>query len=141
MERLLSDEEKIRKAIEISQRRNGTNTVQRTTEVRNNKKDYRLFKKMVLQIIICLLLYMIFYLITTTNYIFSDEVINKATSILNYDIKLNELYIDSVNKINTLINNWKVTDSNQNNEVENQSLNQENTMNVIDENNQLEVEI
>ena len=84
MERALSDEEKIRKAIEISQRRNRNYEYQRTAKVNvTNKKDYKLFKRMILQIIICLLIYAIFYMITTTNYIFSDSVINQTSSGIN----------------------------------------------------------
>ena len=57
MERLMSDEEKIRRAIEISQRRNQNNYSRETTRVNvNDKKEYKLFKKMILQIIICQIL-------------------------------------------------------------------------------------
>ena len=94
MERVFSDEEKIRRAIEISQRRNGyynrNISVERVNV--NEKKDYRLFKKMILQIIICLLIYTIFHLINTTNYAFSDDVIKNTNNILSYDINLEKLY-------------------------------------------------
>ena len=94
MERILSDEEKIRRAIEISERRNNNNyTVTTMTRVNvNEKKDYKLFKKMILQIIICLLIYLIFHLISTTNYVFSADFIKNTNNILNYDINFNELY-------------------------------------------------
>ncbi len=105
MERALSDEEKIRKAIEISQRRNRNYEYQRTAKVNvTNKKDYKLFKRMILQIIICLLIYAIFYMITTTNYIFSESVINQTSSILNYDINFNELYKRGKEYIKGIIN-------------------------------------
>ena len=106
MERALSDEEKIRKAIEISQRRNRNYEYQRTAKVNvTNKKDYKLFKRMILQIIICLLIYAIFYMITTTNYIFSESVINQTSSILNYDINFNDLYKRGKEYIKGIINN------------------------------------
>ena len=93
MERILSDEEKIRRAIEISQRRNNNYKVSTTARVSvNEKKDYKLFKKMIIQIVICLLIYIIFYLISTTNYVFSADVIKNTNEILNYDINLQELY-------------------------------------------------
>ena len=98
MERLMSDEEKIRRAIEISQRRNQNNYSRETTRVNvNDKKEYKLFKKMILQIIICLLIYIIFHLISTTNYAFSDEVIKSTNNILNYDINLESIYQNCVN--------------------------------------------
>lgn len=95
MEKIISDEEKIRRAIEISQRRSHNNyrTTTNTTRVNvNEKKDYRLFKKMVIQIVICLLIYIIFYLIVSTNYVFSADVIKRANRILNYDINFQKFY-------------------------------------------------
>lgn len=94
MERTISDEEKLRRAIEISQRRNNSNyRTTTTTRVNvNEKKDYKLFKKMILQIIICLLIYVIFHLITSTNYVFSADVIKNTNDILNYDINFTEMY-------------------------------------------------
>lgn len=140
MERLLSDEEKIRKAIEISQRRNKSRTLERTTAINsNNKKDYGLFKRMFLQLLICLLIYGIFYLITTTNYVFSDDVINKTSNILNYDIEIKELYSKTINKIKKLINNNSTSDENSNNvientnnEINNQVENDENSGNIVE---------
>ncbi len=101
---MISDEEKIRRAIEISQRRNQNYSSQRTAKVNiKQKKDYQLFKRMILQILICLLIYCIFYLITTTNYIFSDGVIQKTSAILNYDINFYELYEKGKNEVKSLI--------------------------------------
>ena len=134
MERIFSDEEKLRRAIEISQRRNGyynSNISAARVNVVNNKKDYKLFKKMILQIIICLLIYIIFHLINTTNYAFSEDVIKSTNNILNYDINLKQLYKDCKNFFITSFNN------NINNEsiIENQILNNtvsENTYNNLE---------
>ena len=94
MERTISDEEKIRRAIEISERRNNTNyrSVSIARVNLNEKKEYRLFRKMILQIIICFLIYIIFYLINSTNYVFSTDVIKSANEILNYDINFPKIY-------------------------------------------------
>ena len=95
MERIASDEEKIRRAIEISQRRNQNYNNRETARVNvSDKKQYKLFKKMILQIIICLLIYIIFYLISTTNYVFSEELMNGTSNILSYDINLQKVYIE-----------------------------------------------
>jgi len=133
MERILSDEEKIRRAIEISQRRNNNNYRTTTTRVNvNEKKNYKLFKKMIIQIIICLLIYIIFYLISTTNYAFSTDVIKNTNEILNHDINFQELYnnfmlfispnndLNKVVEVNNIIqNNENVLENNviQNNAV------------------------
>ena len=108
MERTLSDEEKLRRAIEISQRRNDSyyNIVNSRTNV-EEKKDFKLFKKMILQIIVCMLIYMIFYLITTKNYIFSAGVINKTKEILNYDINISTIYTNCMDFINSKMNIYK----------------------------------
>lgn len=110
MERTLSDEEKIRKAIEISQRRNNNNRRASYQEVSipssNSKKEYKLFKRMIMQVMICALIYLIFYLITTTNYVFSEDVINKTNSILNYDIEFYNIYKQGINKIKGFVSEF-----------------------------------
>ena len=144
MERILSDEEKLRRAIEISQRRNSSNyrATSTTQAYVKEKKDYKLFKKMILQIIICLLIYVIFHLISTTNYVFSADVIKNTNAILNYDINFSEMY----NNLMLFIN--QNTDTNQSIEENNtiQSNEQiiqnnvaENTV-IIDNNNLIETE-
>ena len=116
MEKIISDEEKLRKAIEISQRRNKNNYYKMQTEKVNvnKKKDYRLFKKTILQIIICLLIYLIFYLITTTNYVFSDSVLKSTNEILNYDINFLEIYNNLIKFIETKSNAHELVEKNNN---------------------------
>jgi len=125
MERIISDEEKIRRAIEISQRRNKNYYKDTTTRVNvNEKKEYKLFKKMILQIIICLLIYIIFYLIFSTNYVFSAEVLKNVKAVLNYDINFNEIYN------NLMLHTNKTVNENTNQLVE------ENNINIIEDTNQ-----
>lgn len=99
MERVLTQEERIRRAEEIYLRRRNTRPQYRNTRENINirqelpkGKSITLFKKMALQIVICLLLYCIFYLIYDTNYSFSDTTISKTQEILNYDINFDEIY-------------------------------------------------
>lgn len=94
MERILTSEERIRRAEEIYNKRKMQNgvrvyTANKTVKV---KPEYRLLKKMILQIIICTLIYFIFYLIKNSNYIFSEDVINKTRKFLSYDINFTEVY-------------------------------------------------
>lgn len=134
MERVISDEEKIRRAIEISQRRNQNYYINDTARVNlNNKKDYKLFKRMILQIIICLLIYLIFYLVSTTNYVFSDQIIKTTNSILNYDINLEKIYKDCQQFLTTMLNNSenKVINDNFNQMQENNNLSESN---IVEEN-------
>lgn len=94
MERSLSSEERIRRAEEIYYRRRMQNGVRVPTSNVNTKTkpDYYLFKKMILQILICLFIYFIFYLVKNSNYIFSEDVIQKTKEFLSYDINLQAVY-------------------------------------------------
>ena len=86
---------------------------------------------MALQIIICLLLYCIFYLIYDTNYSFSDTTISKTQEILNYDINFDEIYKYISGNIKGFIEKRKNSISNNNVEdkVEENNNNQENPSN------------
>ena len=109
LERTLSDEEKIRKAIEISQRRKNNRRAsyqEVSIPSSNSKKEYKLFKIMIMQVMIFALIYLIFYLITTTNYVFSEDVINKTNSILNYDIEFYNIYKQGINKIKGFVSEF-----------------------------------
>lgn len=92
MERTLSSEEKIRRAEEIYAKRRAGQTARNIATVNVNEKNYGLYKKMILQILICLVIYFIFYLIQNSNYIFSEDIINKTKEILSYDINIPEIY-------------------------------------------------
>lgn len=58
---------------------------------------------MLMQLVICAVLYIIFYLIKNTNYIFSDDVINKTKELLSYDINFGNLQ----NQVSSFIDNNK----------------------------------
>lgn len=94
MERILTSEERIRRAEEIYNKRKMQNGVRvySTNKTSKVKPEYSLFKKVILQIIICTLIYFIFYLIKNSNYIFSEDVINKTREFLSYDINFTEVY-------------------------------------------------
>ena len=62
-----------------------------------------MLKKMILQILICIVIYTIFYMVQNTNYIFSEDVIKKVNEILSYDININVLYEQGKQYVNGLI--------------------------------------
>ena len=73
-----------------------------TTKVNiREKKDIKLLKKMIVQIIICLTIYILFYIVKNNIYIFSEDLINKTKEILSYDVNIQELYINAIEKIKT----------------------------------------
>lgn len=133
MERTLTQEDRIRRAQEIYLRRR--NSRENVIEHRNISretvtKEYptikglKMFKRIALQIVICLLLYCIFYLIYDTNYSFSEATINKTEEILNYDINFETIYKYINDKMINLFNiqgndnNEKVEQTNSENQKE-----------------------
>ncbi len=134
MERALSAEERIRKAEEIYQRRkmqNNSGIRVSTSHVNtNNKKEYMLFKKLILQIAICLLIYFIFYMIKNSNYIFSEDVMTKTREFLSYDINFQELYTKAGDYYNNNLKGLIVKGKNETtNEISNGITNE--TTNII----------
>ena len=100
----MSVEERIRRAEEIyEKRKNGSNIdlIEKQEKVKEEKKDIKLLKKMVRQLIICALIYLIIYTIQNNKYIFSEDFINKTEEIISYDIDLKKVLNDSKNYIMT----------------------------------------
>ena len=94
MEKLLDDDERIRRAEEIYyRRRNGEDFI--SNKVHKNKKKISI-KRMLDIIVICLVIYTIFYMVKNKNYIFTKEFLDDTDKIFNYDIK---------EKIFSLLNN------------------------------------
>lgn len=125
MERTMSPEERIRRAEEIYYRRKGQNLDRSSIRIRNEEKvNSIIVKKMILQIIICIVIYSIFYMIQNTDYIFSEDVIYKTKEILVYDINIQNLYNKSKEYINSFINNAKQEENEENqenNQIENEN--------------------
>lgn len=108
MERTLSAEERIRRAEEIYYKRKMQNTNSKSARVNvSNKKDFGMFKKMILQIAICIVIYSIYYMIQNTNYIFSEGVIKKTNEILSYDINIKGLYEQTMQYLNQFTSDIK----------------------------------
>lgn len=100
MERTMSVEEKIRRAEAIYERRKGKDQGQITTiNVTREKKDIKLLKKLIIQIIICSSIYLVIYTIQNGEYVFSKDFINQVNSILSYDINFGEIYGNIKNQI------------------------------------------
>ena len=110
MERTMSVEDKIKRAEEIyAKRQEGTQRKTATVSLNNddNKKDIKLLKKMVIQIILSLIIYGIIYIIQNNNYIFSEEFLKKANEILSYDMNFSQMYQDIKNNIEKETQNIK----------------------------------
>lgn len=125
MERTISQEERIRRAEEIYNRRKLASGVRVSSNSVNRveKKKISLFKKMLMQLAICAVIYIIFYLIKNTNYIFSDDVINKTKEFLSYDINFSNVQKSITSFVNSSMNNFQFlgTEGEDNNVNENNS--------------------
>ena len=99
MERVLTVEEKIRRAEEIYERRKRGETRPVAKVTVNEKKDIKLIRKMLIQIAICVAIYLFIYTIQNNEYIFSKDFIQKANEILSYDTNFMELYENIKNQI------------------------------------------
>jgi len=100
MERVLSVEEKIRRAEEIYERRKQGNAKQiATVNVSDKKRDIKLLKKMIIQILICMSIYLIIYVIQNNSYVFSEDFIKKVNEIISYDTNFYEIYENIKNYI------------------------------------------
>lgn len=121
----MSVEDKIRRAEEIYYRRQNQDIQARETIKRKvrPKKNIKLFKRMIKQIIICLIIYGIFYFIINSNYIFSEDFTQKAKEILSQDIDFSEIYSVISNKINEIFKTQNSNEQIENNSDENKEEN------------------
>lgn len=142
LERTISSEERIRRAEEIYNRRKIANGVRVAGDSVNRveTKKLSLFKKMFFQLVICAMIYVIFYLIKNGNYIFSQDVINKTKEFLSYDINFGQLQ----NQVTIFLQKnkfWGEDDAEATNNINANSVadeNVENTNTVVDSNNEVD---
>ena len=126
MERAMTVEERIRRAEEIYERRKrneGLTVIQEEKKDKSEKKDIRLLKKMIVQLIVCICIYLVIYIIQNNQYIFSEDFINKVNEIISYDIDFGKLYEDSKNYIMSIFQ-----------KEENQSDSNSSEENIVEEN-------
>ncbi len=124
MERIMSVEEKIRRAEEIYARRQGNAQMKTATVTINkeNKKDVKLLKKMVIQILLSLLIYLVISVIQNSNYIFSKDFLNKINEILSYDMNFTQMYNDLKQNIEQGINNMKKNNNNETGNIDEMAI-------------------
>lgn len=121
MDRSMTVEEKIRRAEEIYARRHESEMPKTATVPvnSNGKKNIKLLKKMIIQILVSLSIYLIFYAVQNNNYIFSEDFLNQANQILSYDMNFGEIYQTIKTKIEEGINSMQEQTNEQNNNQQN----------------------
>ena len=127
----MTDEERISGAEAIYERRKrnqGLTVVgeENNKKEKNEKRDIKLLKKMTIQLMVCVCIYLVIYTIQNNQYIFSEDFIHKVNEIISYDIDLKKLYEDGKNYIIGIFN--------KDGEKQNEDENKTNETNVTDGN-------
>lgn len=86
----MSVEEKIRRAEEIYNRRNGNTYIY--SSIPKEKKGPSLMSRMIKQIIVCFIIYGIFYVVTNRDYFLSPEFQTKVQEVVSQNETLNNTY-------------------------------------------------
>ena len=102
MEKTVSVEERIKRAEEIYNRRASQNdniryTYNKQRQTKAKSLKFALIKKMLIQIVLCFLIYAVFYVISNSEYIFSEDFRNNVNSLLNTQMDFNKIYNDAKN--------------------------------------------
>lgn len=129
MERVMTVEEKIRRAEEIYERRKQGEARPVAKVSVNDKKDIKLLRKMIIQILICVAIYLIVYAMQNSQFVFSKDFINKANEILSYDTNFMQLYETMKSQVMGLINQdieENSSDNETNNDLNNETNNETN---------------
>ena len=93
MEKTLSQEERLKRAEEIYYRRKNQISTPKTATVNvGKKKNYKFFKKMIIQIIICMCIYGVIYNLQSNTDNFSIDSINYLKGAIDYDIDINKTF-------------------------------------------------
>lgn len=147
MERAISVEERIRRAEEIyEKRRQGENRPITKVNVNNTqKKDIKLLKKLIIQILACVSIYLVIYAIYNNKYVFSEDFIKKANEILSYDTNFGELYKNAKNQLQSwyqaITTNSEGQEQTEKIESESEELNEQNAIGGASSNEIIEDEL
>ena len=129
----MSVEERIKRAEERYNQKNGTavrienrgNTEKNFNgDTINTKKVKK--RKLLMQIFVCLVIYIVFYVITNWNYIFSDSFKNDINTFFTEKTKIYQIYSDAKSYINNLWNDSDDENNGGESNVEEQNINKEN---------------
>ena len=99
MERVISQDERIRRAEELYERRKNQIEYRNSATVNVHKpNNNKLTKKLIKQFIICLIIYASYYALKNTPNLVSQEVMYRISDVLEYDINIQELYNNYINR-------------------------------------------
>lgn len=93
MERVMTVEERIRKAEDIYNRRNGIHS--RMPKEKKQKFKKGTVKRMLMQMFVLLSIYIVFYTVTNRDHIFSEEFRNEVNSFFTEKTNISQMYLDA----------------------------------------------
>lgn len=130
MERSLTVEDKIRRAEEIYYRKRNQSDIKKDIIEKTPKKNkkFKVIRKIIKQMIVCLVIYGIFYLVVNNEFVFSEDFRNRTKELLSQDINIKNIYITLSNKVNEIysqITNKQETDDEKITENLNDNQNQD----------------
>ena len=95
MEKIMNSDERIRRAEEIYYRRRNQNlgSSYRNTHIYGReRKRNRPLRKLIMQIIFCMIIYLSILVVKNCDYIFTQEFLNSVKNVLNYNVELERYY-------------------------------------------------
>ena len=122
MERVISANERIKRAEEIYQRRRyNKQSIEKQARVNvgDDNKNHSLLKKTSMQIVVSLIIYATFFVIKNNEYIFSEDLLKQTKEILSYDIDIEEAYNYTKNWLLSDQKDVESDDDKKNNDLEN----------------------
>lgn len=131
MERIISEEDRIRRAEEIATRRRGTIPV-KNINVKNNKKTMSMFTKVFIQTVTSMCIFGIIYLLMINN----NSIIQDIRNIMSKDINIEQLYENGSKQIGYVIEWFDgfIKNLSSNDTTNNEQVEEDN--NIISENSQ-----
>lgn len=131
MERVLSQDERIRRAEELYARRRMINESRTSATVNvEGASEGKLTKKLVIQFVLCIIIYTCFYAAKNLPNLVPQEVMYKISDVLEYDINIQELY----SKFNSLSTETKKEEkSNNENKLVEETLSATDSIEITDE--------
>ena len=142
MERIMNSDERIRRAEEIYNRRRNQNlgSSYRNTHIYGReRKRNRPLRKLIMQIIFCVVIYVAILVVKNSNYIFTQEFLNSVKSVLNYDVELEKYYNKARDFFNSQEENKNIEEESTPTKEENQ-INTQETENIGGANEDKKVE-
>ena len=123
MDRLISDEERIRRAEDVLERRRNTDLRISSDNFTKSEPTSKV-KKMFIQILVCLLIYCGIYYVKNSPNGKIKTYISNINSVLNYDVNFNKIYTDVCAKLDNIDKKLNKNNQNQDDKSSEQTQNE-----------------